>query len=69
MILCLGFEPGTTRWNAQTNPLSYGRTHLRSLLVFNLDVLLASFCYLITATQKQKYLSRCVFGRIQTWIV
>ena len=23
-MVCLGFEPGTGEWKAQTNPLSYG---------------------------------------------
>ena len=23
-MVCLGFEPGTAGWKAQTNPLSYG---------------------------------------------
>ena len=25
-MVCLGFEPGTAEWKAQTNPLSYGGT-------------------------------------------
>ena len=28
-MVCLGFEPGTTGWEAQTNPLSYGGPHIR----------------------------------------
>ena len=30
-MLCLGFEPGTAEWKAQTNPLSNGSQLLRHL--------------------------------------
>ena len=28
LMVCLGLEPGTARWKALTNPLSYGNTPL-----------------------------------------
>ena len=28
MVVCLGVEPGAAEWKAETNPLSYGGTHL-----------------------------------------
>ena len=27
-MVCLGLEPGAVEWKAQTNPLSYGGTHI-----------------------------------------
>ena len=33
-MVCLGFEPGAAGWKAQTNPLSYGGTTQRSLLLY-----------------------------------
>ena len=32
-MVCLGLEPGAAGWKAQTNPLSYGGTHLFRVLV------------------------------------
>ena len=31
-MVCLGLEPGAAGWKAQTNPLSYGGTHLSFIL-------------------------------------
>ena len=30
-MVCLGLEPGAAGWMAQTNPLSYGGTHVYSV--------------------------------------
>ena len=32
-MVCLGLEPGVAEWMALTNPLSYGGTAMRSLIL------------------------------------
>ena len=34
-MVCLGIEPGAAGWKARTNPLSYGGTPQRSLMLQN----------------------------------
>ena len=38
-MMCLGFEPGTAGWLAQTNPLSYGGPVVGKLTFFTFKMI------------------------------
>ena len=56
-MVCMGFDPGTARWYAQTNPLSYGGPQKRLFIIHKIDVCL-NFHWMTT----RLCISKCFFS-------